>query len=682
MRMKKSADIESGGALLADVDTCGACHLDVAAQWRASAHAFGSFNNPIYRASVERFRSERGNDTSRFCGGCHDIALLVDDKMKDAVAPTDLRAHAGISCRTCHGIEGTRPDGNGSYDLALTQVALPSDGDADSVLRHRQAVALRPLRTADMCATCHKAYLDESTGNAHHLIGQDDASPWSRSAYAGSHAARIDDGVAEANCQGCHMPKEEAPLGDPSAKEGKVSSHRFLGANTWLAKMARNEEQLARQAAFLKRSARVYIAGIRSPRGRAVLGTGSAVPALVAGQEVSLDVVAWNERAGHRFPGGVMDAQDTWLEVRVSDDQGREIAAAGTEHEATGRDPTAHRFAAYVADETGAARLRRETHLFRAPVYNHTILPRDAAVVSYAFSLPASWSHDDGLHVSVRLRHRSRTLDLQRQSCEAFKTRDGRAFGNEGLRRVARALDPCAAQPVMDIDATEDVFVGDAIPPRRAFADVYPYALGMLHVVQERLEEAKFVTSEALHVAESDAERSTLQSVYAEALTLQGRTDEARAWVEPLRRVRGDHPFLDRISGHTYQTNWRWAEAVPYLARAAEGAPRDDTTWSELAVAAGGAGLPRIALEATARGLVNQPRETDLLRVQSLSLDALEHAGVSVRHDQLEQARDAFLERRTPDDAPRIRGRCSATISGCANERLSVHTHAMRRVMR
>jgi hypothetical protein len=41
-------------------------------------------------------------------------------------------------------------------------------------------------------------------------------------------------------------------------------------------------------------------------------------------------------------------------------------------------------------------------------------------------------------------------------------------------------------------------------------------------------------------------------------------------------------------------------------------------------------------------------------------------------------AQEAFLERRTPDDAPQIRGRCSAKVPGCANERVPVHIHEMR----
>src|SRR4029079_14831134 len=65
------------GKWMSDVDGCDGCHPDVVAMWRTSAHAFASFNNPIYRLSIDRYRAEVGNEKSRFCGGCHDVSLLV-----------------------------------------------------------------------------------------------------------------------------------------------------------------------------------------------------------------------------------------------------------------------------------------------------------------------------------------------------------------------------------------------------------------------------------------------------------------------------------------------------------------------------------------------------------------------------------------------------------------------------
>src|SRR4051794_17898573 len=74
--MTVSAAAPPTGASITGADDCESCHADVAAEWRSSAHAFASFTNPAYRASVDRFRAEVGPAQSRHCGGCHDVALL------------------------------------------------------------------------------------------------------------------------------------------------------------------------------------------------------------------------------------------------------------------------------------------------------------------------------------------------------------------------------------------------------------------------------------------------------------------------------------------------------------------------------------------------------------------------------------------------------------------------------
>ncbi|NUQ76557.1 MAG: hypothetical protein HUU21_23705, partial [Polyangiaceae bacterium] len=76
-----------------------------------------------------------------------------------------------------------------------------------------------------------------------------------------------------------------------------------------------------------------------------------------------------------------------------------------------------------------------------------------------------------------------------------------------------------------------------------------------------------------------------------------------------------------------------------------------------------------------ARGLAVQPRDHDLLRVQALALDKLE-----APEDRASAAFEAWRAVQVADEIPRVRARCSAKVSGCANERNPVHTHAMRAV--
>ena len=673
------------GATLADVEDCAQCHADVASQWRKSAHAFASFNNPVYRVVVDKLRAERSNTTSQFCGGCHDVALLVDGAMLANIEPTDLRAHAGITCKTCHGIVDARADGNASWDLDVSPIPIPKDGDADGILRHRARVGRATLRTAEMCASCHKAFLDESTGNAHHLVGQDDASPWSRSAFAGSDGARIDEDLPQKDCRSCHMPRVPATQGDSGAKRGTVASHFFLGGHTWLAAMQGDAELLEATRAFLESRVSLDVAGIRHEGGESELVTSAPVE-LVRGESAVVDLAIRNLDVGHRFPGGVMDAQGTWVEIVIDDKQGRRLAEAGTQHEASGADPTAHVLASYMARKDGSRLDVRETHEFQAGVFNNTLAPRDATVIGYGFVTPVDASRYP-LKVTARLRHRSRNLELQRAACADSKSERGRSFGQVGLKKVARAIDACKVQPITDVARSEVWLDAEAktVPARAdvesaetAFERRYTYGLGLSHALQERIDDARAPLLVALELAGTPRRRAIALGALATIAAKQGRTEEtfalaARADAAALEAGMAPPPAMQRVRAEVLSTSWRLREAAPLFLDVATRSPRDDTAWATTAITFGGAGQLHEALEATRRGLAVQPRDGDLLRVQAISL-----AGLRAEPRALEESETAFLERRSPDAAPGVRGKCSARVPGCANERVPVHVHTMR----
>jgi hypothetical protein len=679
-----SAAARPTGKKLADVDGCESCHADAAAQWRSSAHSFASLNNPAYRASVDRFRAEVGAVPSRHCGGCHDVALLTDGVMDRPSTPpgapfaeaSDVRTRSGVSCRVCHGIEETRPDGNGSYTLATQAIPLPVDGDAESLRLHKLRAAPAPLRAAAMCASCHRAFLGEPTGNPHFLTGADEATPWARSPYGGSQLARVDDEIPARACQGCHMPREEARLGDVAAKQGTIASHRFPGGHTWMAAMRGDAPQLAAETAMLRGAASIDVAAVIHGRdgSRSLPADGAPV---APGEPLVLDVVVKNQRVGHRFPGGTLDAQDTWVEVTVDDARGRRVAEAGTGHEATGGDPGAHVLRALIAGGDGAPIFDRGVNHFRAVVANHTILPRDAAVVELGFDAPATL--DDGalpLHVVARLRHRSRSLEVGRAACADTKQPWGRAFATaDGV------IDGCAPQPVTEIARSEVLLgAGAAAAPADAptWRRLHDHALGLQHAVQERLDEARPSLMRAL--AEVDAagtprERAMVTSSLGWLEAHEGRTDEALRQLDRAAALLPGHPALAALRGEALALVWRWTEAVPPLEEAAHAAPEDDGAWTRLSLALGSrGGDERASLAAARAGLRLSPRDPDLLRVEALALGSLGGPGEAGAR----AAAAAYDVYRPADAIPRVRARCSAEVPGCALERNPVHVHAMR----
>jgi tetratricopeptide (TPR) repeat protein len=680
-------------AELRDVQTCGGCHPDAVAQWRSSAHAFASFNNPLYRLSVDRLRMERGTTASRMCAACHDVALLTDGAMDEPqVRPDDARAHAAITCQTCHGIVRTRMDGNGSYALATEEIPLPSDKEPGSLERHKARVGSAALRTAELCGSCHRSFLDATTGNASAFFGMDDFTPWSKSVFAGAKAMRIDEGVPERDCKGCHMPKEAAPEGDASAKHGVISSHRWLGGHSYLAAMQHDAGLVERYRRFLSGIASVDVA------------PGAALD----GRTLTFDVVIRSLGIGHRFPGGVMDAQDTRLEVVVRDAHGRELS----------RDDS-HALRAEVLDAQGEPLKLRETHRFVTAVWNRTIEPRGVQAARYRLEVPPG--AELPVSITARLLHKSRNDVLAKAACAESQTPVGVAFTSASKKLNGIALDPCVEQPVIEVaTATETVHPepfdklrmngggnheaagaasSEYADPRLRAASApirlrpaasaqgerdlaagpeqtqlweryYFHGLALSGGLQEYSNEARAPLEHALALAPDDRAKAQVLLTLASLDGSQGRTSDALATLQRAEALAPGHPAIDRVRGQAYATVWRWSEASDAFKACAQKVPRDLEAWRLLAASLGSAGRDLEALEAAQRGLMLQPREPDLLRVQALSLAAL---GFDA-HDALGRA----LEYRLPDNGPSVKAACSREIEGCAAERNPVPLRAMK----
>jgi predicted Zn-dependent protease len=194
-----------------------------------------------------------------------------------------------------------------------------------------------------------------------------------------------------------------------------------------------------------------------------------------------------------------------------------------------------------------------------------------------------------------------------------------------------------------------------------------------LHALSERLDEARpsFAKALALLPETATRERAMVLAALADLAGRQGRVEESLALVAQAEQLVPDHPALARIRGDALAQVWRWKDAIAPLAEAAAGAPKDDLRWDELATALGSAGEDTASLDAAVKGLALQPRDADLLRCQSLSLDHMKMANAP-------DALAAYLERRPLDEAPRLKNMCQMKVPGCALERNPVHVHEMK----
>ena len=104
---------------------CAKCHKDIYDQWNSSAHHFASFNNQWYRKSIEYMQDVVGTRPSKWCGGCHDMAVLLTGRMdRPIVEQIDTpESQAGIGCLVCHSITAVRDTmGNGGFTLTYPEM--------------------------------------------------------------------------------------------------------------------------------------------------------------------------------------------------------------------------------------------------------------------------------------------------------------------------------------------------------------------------------------------------------------------------------------------------------------------------------------------------------------------------------------------------------------------------------
>jgi Flp pilus assembly protein TadD len=679
------------GTQLSDVDSCATCHADAAKQWSSSAHSFASFGNPIYRANVELERTLMGKPTSQHCGGCHDMPLMVDGLMtSDAAIPShDLRAHSGVTCSLCHGVKSVKKDGNGSYVWSREPIDAPVMADPASIARHKAQVSMKSLGT-ELCVGCHRGFLSPEMGADNmpvHLTGLDEPGMWRNSAWAGNGMGRVDK-VEPKNCIDCHMEREPATSDEYGAKIGPtgertIASHRFLGGHTWMAAMRGDTDHLKRLQAKLEGAASIDIAGgfteDRTHTKQWQLPA-DGMP-IVEGSRIALDVVIRNLLVGHRFPGGVLDIQDTWIEVEVVDATGKRLAQSGLAHATQVHDDDTHVLRTLVVDENGEILEKHEMAKMRTQIAPQSLAAREAQVIRYAFDVPPKLDRVAlPLTVTARMRHRSRTLELQAEVCKQAKTAEGRAFiaGAKGARYVD--FDPCRPQPITLIAETSvQLGAGAALPSgsttRPAWERMYEHGMALVGTVSERLEEAKLVLERALAEAPAGKPKAMVIVQLAWVASKQGRVDDALALVAQARPLLApaQPAVLDTIVADALMRVWRWDDAVAPARAAAKRAPGNSGAWVTLARCFGSVGNDLDALAAATTGLELDPRNSDLLRTQATSLAAL-------HRPEAGDALAAYDRFRSPDISAELRISCAADSPRCAREREQGHTHLLHPV--
>jgi Flp pilus assembly protein TadD len=435
-------------------DSCKRCHQDIYNQWFASAHHFSSFNNQWYRKSIEYMQDTIGTKPSKWCGGCHDPAVLyaglMDTPIKQIVHTPP--AQAGLGCMMCHSIAAVKSTmGQGDFYLEypeLHELAASQHPVVrylhDFLVRlnpepHRRAF-LKPFmkeQTAEFCSTCHKVHLDVPVNSYRWFRGFNEYDNWQASGVSGQGARSFYYPKQPQQCADCHMPLERShDLGNIA---GNVHSHRFPAANTALPTANGDAAQLRATDSFLKAgilSVDIFALSPAPARtgpgttGESELATTFAVgeeaetrispgaggelapltaplnrvwPAVRRGDTVRVDVVVRTKKIGHFFPGGTVDAYDTWLELKGTDDQGQTIFWSGMVEDG-GRGPVekgAHFYRSLQVDAHGNPINKRNAWATRAVVYVRLIPPGAADTVHYRVHIPENAGNRITLHARL-----------------------------------------------------------------------------------------------------------------------------------------------------------------------------------------------------------------------------------------------------------------------------------------
>jgi len=378
---------------------CGHCHQEAHAEWRQSAHG-NSFRTPWYTRNVNLLTQERGIEFTRHCEGCHNPTALVSGALTKGSTVDRKFDEDGITCSVCHSIQKTDTRGTGSYVLAQPAVLVDENGApiygevSDRAIlthldRHSRAVMKDFYRSSEFCAACHKAALPRQL-NAYKwqraIFLYDE---WQQSSFARQSPLPFYTKDSVSTCQTCHMPPEQLTLPDSGAKDGKLASHRWIGANTMIAKVYNYDTQFDKTVAFLRNNVfNIDIFGLEKNGGSMIAPLGARPVTIARGDTITVSAVIQNKGIAHTQVPEQRDIYESWVEFIAKDASGHTLARSGQLQSDGQVDPRAHSFTNRLINVNGNLNALHQVWDTRVAAYNNTIASGRSQIVRYQFRIP------------------------------------------------------------------------------------------------------------------------------------------------------------------------------------------------------------------------------------------------------------------------------------------------------
>jgi tetratricopeptide (TPR) repeat protein len=628
---------------------CGSCHKDIYEQWNSSAHHFSSFNNQWYRKSVEYMQDVIGTRPSKWCAGCHDHAVFFngrfDRPIKDQI--NTVEAQAGLGCTSCHSIVHVNST-MGQGDFAIEYPPMHDLAVSDNKLLrwahdfllyvdpqpHRETFlkTFHTQQTPEFCSSCHKVHLDVPVNGYRWIRGFNEYDNWQASGISGEGARSFYYPPQPQKCVDCHMPLMAS--NDPGARDGKIHSHRFPGANTALPYVNEDHQQMKITQDFLRdgaisvdifglvragvpqapvekkrggpeepRLASTFAVGEESMNFGAqqayisppveVLGPLDKINAGVRrGDSVRIDVVVRTRKVGHFFPGGTVDAFDVWVELEAVDNKGRKIFHSGlVEDDGKGPvEPGAHFYRSVLLDEHGNIINKRNAWMARSVAYVRLIPPGAADTIHYRLNIPENCG--DTIYLKAKVNYRkfawwntqwafAGIRDPEQKDFSLARGHDdGRWIFTGDTSRVSGKIKAIPSIPITVMaEQTTSLKVmprNAALPETKPFLDKSvrerwnDYGIGLLLQGDIKGAEAAF-----LKVTQMDAGYADGWVNVARARVQEGNMEAAeqvlRKALEVNPKLAGAHFFLATV----LKSLGRYDDALDHLRIAAAQYPRD-----------------------------------------------------------------------------------------------------------
>lgn len=398
---------------------CATCHTDIHPQWRQSAHA-NSFREPFYTKNVNDLIQQRNIAFTRHCEACHNPTALFSGALTDKPQFKDRPFDQdGVSCIVCHSIKSVNGRGVGGYTMAEPALLQKENGERvsnatdeeilEDIPSHKRALMNDLIKKPEFCAACHKSQVPVELNDYKFLraFAVGDELQMSSFSKESPHPFYVRD---KQSCTSCHMNKVEAKFSDIAAKNGTVSSHRWVAANTAIPTFYGYKEQLDATEAFLKddKLGIDIFAMRRQPKSGGIEEFIAPINRqnfrLDKGDTITADVVVTNKNIGHSFPPELRDFYEAYIEFTVTDGAGKPLFKSGFIKPDGYLDEYAHNYKTYLVEQNGNGNELHHIWKTRVIPQNLAIPSGKSDVARYRFSVPTDL--DGNIKITAKLQYR------------------------------------------------------------------------------------------------------------------------------------------------------------------------------------------------------------------------------------------------------------------------------------